>query len=347
MQVVPEKRMGPHPHRGVVTVDLKILTFLRHAGERAVAGADLARMLGISSDLLGQHVEALRALGYEIEASPHLGYRLRRAPDALHPDDLLSRLGTTHVIGREIRVFQETTSTNDLVELLARGGAKEGEVVLAEAQTRGRGRHGRTWVSPAGKGLWLSVLLRPKLRIESVTQLTIAAAVALSRAIRNQTELRPEIKWPNDLLFSGKKVAGILTELSAEPGAIKHVVVGIGVNVNLSVSDFPADLQSVATSLSIECGHVLDRAALAAAILRELDADYARVNRGHFEALADEWESQCATLGRAVTIQVGQRRFRGQAESLDASGALLLRTSHGHLERISAGDVTMEGHHLA
>lgn len=338
--------MAVHPNPGVVTVDSKILTFLRHAGERAVAGADLARMLGVTPDTLGRHVEALRALGYEIEASPHLGYRLRRAPDALHPDDLLSRLGTTHVIGREIRVFQETTSTNDLAELLARGSAKEGAVVFAEAQTRGRGRHGRTWVSPAGKGLWLSVLLRPKLRMESVTQLTIAAAVALSRAIRNQTELRPDIKWPNDLLLSGKKVAGILTELSAEPGAIKHVVIGIGVNVNMASSDLPPDLQSVATSLKIECGHDLDRAALAAAILREFDNDYARVNSGHFEALADEWESQCSTLGHAVSIHVGQRRFRGRAESLDSSGALLLRTSHGHLERISAGDVTMEGRRL-
>lgn len=325
-----------------MTVDSKILTLLRCAGDRAVAADDLAQMIGISSSALSRHVQELRTLGYEIEASPHQGYRLRHAPDALHPEDLLSRLGETHVIGREIRVFQKTTSTNDLAERLARGGAQEGVVVFAEAQTSGRGRLGRTWVSPARKGLWFSVLLRPKLRIESVTQLTIAAAVGLSRAIRSQTDLRPEIKWPNDLLISGRKIAGVLTELTGSGGAIKHVITGIGVNVNVAAADLPSELRMLATSLMIACGHRLDRAALAAAILRELDNDYTRVNNGQFEAVADEWESQCITLGHAVTIQVGQRRIRGRAEALDSSGALLLRTHHGHLEHVSAGDVTME-----
>lgn len=324
-----------------MTVDSNILTALRHAGERAVSGTDLARTIGISPSALCRHVDALRALGYEIESSPHLGYKLRRAPDALHADDLQSRLSRTSVIGREIQVFQQTTSTNDLVEMLARGGVKEGAVVFAESQTRGRGRLGRSWVSPAGKGLWFSVLLRPKLRLECVTQLTIAAATALSRAIRSQTDLRPEIKWPNDLLLAGRKVAGVLTELTAEPGAIKHVILGVGVNVNLAPDDFPRELGKLATSLRIECGHSLDRGALAAAILQELDTDYARLTSGGFESLADEWESQCTTLGREITIAMGERCFRGRAESLDPGGALLLRTHHGHLERITAGDVTM------
>jgi BirA family biotin operon repressor/biotin-[acetyl-CoA-carboxylase] ligase len=325
-----------------VTADSNILSVLRQAGQRPVPGPELAQRAGLSRSALSSHVDQLRRLGYEIEASPHLGYRLVRTPDVLHADDLFSRLGHGPLIGRDIQVFLKTTSTNDVVDKLARDGVKEGVVVFAEAQTRGRGRLGRRWVSPPHLGLWFSVLLRPRLRLECVTQLTIASATALGRAIRQQTDLRPEVKWPNDILVKGRKTAGILTELSAELDSVRYVILGIGVDVNLTESDFPAELRHVATSLRIECGHALDRAALAAAILRELDVDYARVTGGQFDTLADEWESHCTTLGRNVTIQVGDRRIHGRAEALDASGALLLRTLHGHLERISAGDVTLE-----
>ena len=159
--------------------------------------------------------------------------------------------------------------------------------------------------------------------------------------IRAQTELRPEIKWPNDVLIGGKKVAGILTELSAELDTIKYVVLGVGVDVNQSEADFPEELRRVATSLRIERGQPVQRAALASAILRELDHDYARATSHDFESLADEWESHCTTIGHEVQIQMGDRKVRGRAESLDASGALLLRTHHGHLERIVGGDVTL------
>ncbi len=145
----------------------------------------------------------LRSLGYEIEASPHLGYRLLSAPDLLHSDDLLSGLGKTRTIGRDIQVFEETTSTNDVVERMARDEVKEGAVVFAESQTKGRGRLGRKWISPPRKGLWFSILLRPPMRPAMVTQLTIAAATGLFRGIRSQTGITPEIKWPNDILIRG------------------------------------------------------------------------------------------------------------------------------------------------
>jgi BirA family biotin operon repressor/biotin-[acetyl-CoA-carboxylase] ligase len=305
-------------------------------------GADLARQVGLTQAALWRRVEELRALGYDIQASPHLGYRLLRGPEVLHAEDLLSRLYGSKVIGRDIRVFQETTSTNDVIEKLARDGVREGAVVFAECQTRGRGRLGRRWVAPAGKGLWFSILLRPRLALESVTQLTIASATALTRGIRKLTDLRLDIKWPNDILVGGKKLAGILTELSAELDTVRYIVLGIGVNVNLTASDFPAELKELATSLRLATGHELDRAELATSILRELDRDYARVVAGEFDLLADEWEAQCSTLGRDVTIQIGGRRVTGRAESLDSSGALLLRTHHGHLERICGGDVAVE-----
>jgi BirA family biotin operon repressor/biotin-[acetyl-CoA-carboxylase] ligase len=324
-----------------MTTDAKILFALR-ATPDGVSGADLAEQLGISRAAIWARIEELRRLGYGIEAGPHFGYRLVSAPDLLHADDLLAQLDRAKIIGRDIRVFEQTSSTNDVIEKLARDGVKEGVVVFAESQTKGRGRLGRKWISPAHKGLWFSVLLRPDLRPQETTRLTVAAATALRRAIQMQTGLQPEIKWPNDILVGGKKVAGILTELSAELDRVKHVILGIGVDVNLGAGEFPPELRRLATSLKIESGRTIPRAELATAILRELDRDYARICGGFFAEVADEWEAHGTTIGRDVTIQTGERRIRGRAESLDDDGALLVRTEHGHLERIIGGDVTLE-----
>jgi len=325
-----------------MSLDVRILTALRAAADGAVSGAELSQKLGVSRAAVWARIEDLRSLGYDIEASPHRGYRLLSAPDLLHADDLMSRLGQTRVIGRDIRVFQETASTNDVIEKLARDGVREGVVVFAESQTRGRGRLGRKWVSPPRRGLWFSVLLRPDLRPQEVTRLTVASSTALRRAIQSQTGLKPQIKWPNDILIRGRKVAGILTELSAEVDCVKYVILGIGVDVNLNPGDLLPELRKQATSLKAELGHAVPRPALAVAILRELDHDYARVGSGQFAALAEEWEEHGITIGHHVVIRAAERQIRGRAESLDDDGALLLRTDHGRLERIVGGDVTLE-----
>lgn len=325
-----------------MSLDVQILTALRAAGDGAVSGTELSQELGVSRAAIWARIDDLRSLGYDIEASPHGGYRLLSAPDLLHADDLISRLGKTRVVGRDIRVFQETASTNDVVEKLARDGAEEGAVVFAESQTRGRGRLGRKWISPAGRGLWFSVLLRPDLRPQEATRLTVASATALRRAIESQTGLKPKIKWPNDILVHGRKVAGILTELSAELDHVKYVILGIGVDVNLNPSEFPPELRKVATSLKAELDKAVSRPDLAVAILRELDNDYARIGASQFTALADEWQEHGTTIGHDVVIRIGGREIHGRAESLGEDGELLLRTDHGHLERIIGGDVTLE-----
>jgi BirA family transcriptional regulator, biotin operon repressor / biotin---[acetyl-CoA-carboxylase] ligase len=325
-----------------MSLDVQILNALRADLDVAVSGAELSQKLHVSRAAIWARVEELRSLGYDIEASPHRGYRLLSAPDVLHADDLISRLGQTQVVGRDIRVFQETTSTNDVIEKLAHDGVKEGVVVFAESQTRGRGRLGRKWISPGRRGLWFSVLLRPDLRPQEATRLTVASATALRRAIESLTGLKPDIKWPNDILIHGKKVAGILTELSAELDRVKYVVLGIGVDVNLNQADFPAELRKVATSLKAELGRLVSRPELAVAILRELDHDYGRIGSDQFAALADEWEEHGTTIGHDVIVRTGGRQIRGRAESLGEDGELLLRTDHGHLERIIGGDVTME-----
>lgn len=321
-----------------MTTDAKILRALRAAN--AMASQDLARAVGLTERELRKRVSELQSLGYEITSTPHQGFQLIATPNSLHADDVISRLGDTRVIGRDVRVFNETTSTNDVVEKLARDGVREGVVVFAESQTKGRGRMGRKWVSPPGQGLWFSVLVRPPFSPDNATQLTVIAATAVARAIRDETSLTPQIKWPNDILVSGRKAVGVLTELAAEMDRIKHVIIGIGVDVNLT--EFPPELQSIATSLACEAGKTIQRAALAARILEELDRDYARICAGDFAGVAEEWEQQCVTLGRRVRIHIGARELTGRAEALDASGALLLRTDHGHLERITGGEVLME-----
>lgn len=325
-----------------MSIDTQILVALRSAGSAAVSGAELSDKLGVTRAAVWGRIEELRSLGYEIEASPHQGYRLLASPDLLHADDLVARLGQVRVIGRDIRVFKETTSTNDVIEKLAHDGVKEGVVVFAESQTKGRGRLGRKWISPSRKGVWLSVLLRPNLRPLEATQVTVVAATALRRAISSAGRIECAIKWPNDILIGGKKIAGILTELNAELDKINYLILGIGVDANLNACDLPVELRAVATSLKAETGKAVSRPDLAVAVLRELDRDYRRLAEGHFGDLADEWEQHCATIGQRVSIRMGERHVNGLAESLGEDGALLLRTEHGHLERIIGGDVVLE-----
>ena len=323
-----------------MSIDAKILSALREAGEGSISGAELAAKLGVSRAAVWARIDEMRGLGYDIEASPHSGYRLLSVPDLLHADDLVSRIGKTERIGREIRVFQSTTSSSDVVEKLARDGAAEGAMVFAESQSRGRGRLGRRWSSASGKGLWFSVLLRPPIVPQAATQITVLAAVVLSLAVEKETGLEPRVKWPNDLLLDGKKIAGILTELSADPDQVKYMVLGIGLNVNQTAADFPLEIRGIATSLKLQLGHNLNRAGLAARIVQELDRGYADLLAGKFESLANAWERRCSTLGQEVQIVSGSRLIQGRAESLDDDGALVVRTQHGLLERVVAGEVT-------
>lgn len=325
-----------------MTIDTFILTALRSPSGASISGGEIAQKLGVTRAAVWARIRELRALGYEIEASPHEGYRLLNSPDVLLGDDLMSRLKGDPLIGRDIRVFQETTSTSDVIERLAADGVREGVVVFAESQSKGRGRLGREWISPAGKGIWFSVLLRPNLRPIEATQLTVAAATAVARAIESETRLMPQVKWPNDILLGSRKVAGILTELSAEVDRVKHLILGVGLDANFEEADFPERVRAAATSLRMELGRPVDRAGLAVAMLTELERDYARIRSGRFDAIATEWEALCTTLGRQVSVRVGDRVLHGRAESLASDGALLLRTQHGHLERITGGDVSLK-----
>ena len=302
-----------------------ILEVFYQAAGQFVPADDLAKRVKVTPHSITSEIGELEKLGYTIEAHPHLGYRLLDTPDRLTADDIRARL-SAGTIGSQILVFEETASTNDIVAHLARSQIAEGLVVFAESQTKGRGRHGRTWISPRGKGLWFSVLLRPQFPLPRIT---VAASVAVARVVR-ELGLDARIKWPNDVTVNGRKLAGILTEAS-----YGNAILGVGLNVNCQTEEIPAD---IATSMLIETGQPQDRVALAANLLSAIGKCY----QADFDSVVAEWAQLSTTLGRQLVVTMGARRIEGQAQALDGDGALLLRLDNGQIERILGADVTVE-----
>ena len=315
-----------------------VLAFLAEAADDFVSGEAISGKLGLSRAAVWKHVNALRGQGYRIEAVSARGYRLTAIPDRLGSLEIGPLLNTQE-LGQVLHFSEELPSTNDRARELADAGADHGEVVIAESQTAGRGRRGRTWASPAGRNLYLSVVLRPNLPPQRAPEITLVASVAACDACR-KAGVEAGIKWPNDLLVGGRKVAGILTELSAEPDLVHWVVLGIGVNLNSGPADFPAELRGVATSLSIERGQPVPRALFAAALLSELEQWLDRHASEGFAPIRAAWCERSVTLGREVRVDADGGELTGVAEDIDASGALLVR-GKGGLVRIVSGDVRM------
>jgi len=315
-----------------------VLAFLAEAGDEFVSGEAISDKLGLTRTAVWKHVNALRAQGYRIDAVPARGYRLAEVPDRLTALELRPLLDT-HDLGRELHCYDELGSTNDLAKELADAGAEHGEVVVAEAQTAGRGRRGREWVSPPQRNLYFSVVLRPDLPPARAAELTLVASIAVCDAAR-QAGVAAGIKWPNDVLVGGKKLAGILTELAAEPDRVHWVVIGVGVNLNARTEDFPEELRDDATSLLIERRRPVPRALFAAACLTGLEGWLDRHAEEGFGTIRDAWRERSVTLGREVVVRTEGREIAGVAEDIDAQGALLVRGRAG-VERILAGDVTL------
>lgn len=311
-----------------------ILNALKSHPGQFVSGEELSRLLKVSRSAVWKEIEGLRAEGYRIHGEPHAGYRLVSSPDRLTEEELSWNL-TTRRIGRKIYAYETTSSTMDVAHRLAAAGEPEGSVVVAEGQGKGRGRLGRAWISPQGKGIYASILLRPRVPLSQVPLITLMAAVAVARAVGSAAPLKPQIKWPNDLLVNGKKVAGILTEMNAELNRVNYVILGIGCNVNTPKSLLPAR----ATSLAQELGTRVSRLEVARGFLLEMDRLYDRCLRQGFGEVLEEWRGLAGFLGRRIRVAVYDRVVDGQAVDVDQSGALLVRTDTGLVEAVSAGDV--------
>ncbi|MCR5757232.1 MAG: biotin--[acetyl-CoA-carboxylase] ligase [Selenomonas sp.] len=317
-----------------------ILEILRAGRDQYISGEEIADKLGVSRTAVWKHIKEMRAQGYDIESHARSGYRLRETPDALLAGEIRHGL-KTKIIGQEIICHEEIDSTNNEAKRLARQGAKEGTVVVAESQTGGKGRLERQFFSPQGKGIWFSVILRPRFLPQDAPKCTLMAAVAVARAMM-EFGLQPGIKWPNDLLYDNKKLVGILTEMSAEMDGINYIVIGTGINVNIEPSDFPEDIREVATSLSIMKGEALPRVSFFQSVLQALDDLYVRVQCEGFAPVLEEWRKYNITLGQEVKV-IGVRDgevYTGKAVDIDEDGALLVDTSKGR-QRVLAGDVSI------
>jgi BirA family biotin operon repressor/biotin-[acetyl-CoA-carboxylase] ligase len=321
-----------------MVTDEMVLAALREEEGKLVSGADLAKRLGVSRAAVWKHISQLRAVGYGIDTVPFEGYRLVSRPDLMLSAEIKSGLKTER-FGREVYAFRETSSTSDVASALASGGAEEGTVVVADKQTAGRGRMGRSWESAPGVGIWMSVILRPRVPPMTVPRVTITSAVAVSELLKEEADLDAPIDWPNDIVVRDKKVCGILTEMVAEQDRVESVILGIGLNVNQTENDFSPELRENATSLYIESGVKRDRTALLQRLLERLEQLYDILQEGRFEEIVARWSANSYTLGRRVRCTADGRPVEGIAESLASDGALVVRTDGGAVRQITCGDV--------
>lgn len=322
-----------------------VLALLLRERGAFVSGEAISAELGITRAAIWKSISALRAQGYEIDAVTGRGYCLKSLPDTLTEQTVRSYLGHVETVGARIDCFDSIDSTNAYLKRIALEGAPDGTVAVAAEQTSGRGRRGRSFQSAAGKGVYLSVLLRPRFAPGQLLPLTGLAAAAICRAVERVSGADVQIKWTNDLVLNGKKLCGILTELSleGESGALQYVVVGIGVNVSQSEQDFDGEVAQIATSLLRETGKNVPRAALAAAMIEELDALYAALKSGDTSGYLDEYRRRCVTIGREVQLLWQDTKEKVRALDVDEEFGLVVRRENGSVETIRTGEVSVRG----
>jgi BirA family transcriptional regulator, biotin operon repressor / biotin---[acetyl-CoA-carboxylase] ligase len=311
----------------------KILGFLRDS-EVYVSGQDIARKLSLSRQGLWKHIQDLRRLGYEIEAVPHLGYKLLKRPDRLYPWEIEDVINTKS-LGKKIVYYDSVFSTMDKAWELGEQGSREGVLVCAEKQTKGRGRLGRSWISPKYKGLYFSLLLRPDILPSNISCITLLSALAVLKGIKKEINIPLSIKWPNDILAGDKKLAGILTEAHTEQDRINFIVSGIGININSKADE----LTPGAVSLYLCLGRKADRLKILKGILEEYEKYYTEFKLRGPAAAIEEWKKFSYVSGVRVKVLGIKGFIEGRAIDLDSDGALLIRKDSGMVERVTAGDI--------
>lgn len=321
----------------------KVLEELKANNGRAVSGEEISKKLGISRTAVWKHITRLRSEGYRIESQTNSGYKLVESPDVLSLSELEPHLNT-RFIGRNIIYLDSVDSTNIYAKKLADEAFRDGTVVVSEEQTAGKGRLGRNWVSPKGKGIWMSIMLKPDLLPSDAPKLTIVAAYAVSRALWGCFHVDARIKWPNDIVAGGRKLCGILTEMSAEADEIKSVIIGIGINANLEQEDFGSGVEDTATSIRLETGSTVFRKLAAAAVLNEFERAYEVFTAsGSINPFLDEYKGRSAVLGKEVRVISKKEEIIGLAVDISEEGHLVIKLGNGALKEIMSGEVSVRG----
>lgn len=306
----------------------EILNILRETGDY-VSGESLAEKMGVSRAAVWKHIHALIKDGYAIDVAQGRGYKLMSVPDKLYPAEISYGL-QTKLLGRKVVHLNTTSSTNVVARQVAEEGVEEGTVVVAETQSRGKGRLGRNWITKPG-GLWMSAILKPAIDPMHASSITLLAAVSVTKALRG-AGLEAVIKWPNDVLVNGKKICGILTEMSAETDAVNFIILGIGVNVN---NDVPIE---TATTMKAELGKEVDRVKFTQSLLEMLEKDYLTFKDEGFTPILWIWRRYSDTLGRLVEVTCQDEVVVGVAQDVDEDGSLLVKTRDGSIRKIVSGD---------
>lgn len=313
----------------------KILSLFRSHPAAFISGQEISQTLNISRAAVWKQVELLREQGFEIEAQRSKGYRLLDGPDLLLASEIERGLQCRY-LGSPLICLPEIDSTNARARLLAEEAAAEGTVIIADRQSAGKGRLGRRWESPSAVNLYCSILLRPQIPVQQAPQLTFLSAVAVVETLNQLYQLPAKVKWPNDVLVGGKKIAGLLNEMNAETEQIHFVILGVGVNLNMTAEQFPQELNYPATSVLLATGEKVDRVEFIRAFLQRIDSYYAEFLENGFAPIRRRWEAHCDLMNVRVQIDQG---LQGTVVGLDTDGALRLQLDNGSVERIMAGDV--------
>lgn len=319
---------------------VKVLQFLKSHKLEYLSGEDLSEVLKISRVAVWKHIKKIQSLGYKIESKQNLGYRLSRTTDLMLPWEVTEGLRTKQ-IGRKVYYFDSVDSTQNFALNVSKNPDDAGAVIISETQTTGKGRLGRAWISPKG-GIWLSVVLHPSFDVAKITLMPLAAAVALSKAIYKTLKLKTELKWPNDIVLRGKKVAGIIIDATIESNSVESVVLGIGINFKIDPKEIEKKIKTkenfygVATLL--KKGNKIKPVQLVQTFLEELEKILIELSEGKTKSIITQWTKNSSTIGRKVTVSTQDGKFTGKAVKLDRDGSLIIKKNSREL-KVTAGDI--------
>lgn len=317
----------------------KVIEFLKNNQDNYVSGEEISKMLGVTRAAVWKHIKSLKDMGYNIESASKKGYKLVMSPDILTYNEIKEYLDTDFV-GRNIYHFDELDSTNSYAKSVAEQLEGEGHVIITEKQINGRGRLGRQWISQNNKGIWMSIILKPKIDIYDVSKITQVAAASVNKAINN-LDIHSLIKWPNDIIINNKKVCGILTEMNSEINIINYIIVGIGINVNHDDGDFSEEIKDIATSLKIQTHNKIKRNELVAKILNYFEEYYKEFVQGNFGVTLNMCRENSYVLHKYINIIRNGSITVAKAIDINDNGELVVEYNDGNVDTVLSGEVSV------